>query len=390
MDQIVGGVQRIRVLHLIHTMAYGGIETALLNWVHGFDRQRFEVHVVCFANPGDTEAPFVDAALRLGITVSKIPWNRGKPLLKASRALACLLRERKVDILHTHGWYADFVGALTARLVPVRTITTLYVWFDYDWKRNLIQLIDQWVIRLFDRVTAHCEATRLGTIERGVPAGEVDTLFCGFETHRVEITPEERQSRRAARGVQDGEIVLVNIARFYPEKTHDALLRSFREVLRHHSGVRLWIAGVGPLEDQIRALCHQLGLDEHVDFLGFVTDLPNLLALADIQVHPAAIEGVPLAICEGMAAGLPVVASAVGGLPEVLDHGRSGVLVPAGDEGRFVAEVVRLIENPDEARSMGQRARHFIEHDYSLANAVAKVEHTYQEMMKSCVLASSP
>lgn len=371
-------------------MAYGGIETALLNWVRTMDRERFDVHVVCFANPGNTEAPFVDAASRLGIAVSKIPWNRGKPLLKAARILAALVREWNVDIVHTHGWYADFVGVLVPRLVRVKLIVTLYVWFDYDWKRNLIQLIDQWVIRLFDRVTAHCEATRLGTIERGIPAVEVDTLFCGFETHRVEMAPEERQKQRRERGILDDEIVLVNVARFYPEKTHDALLRCFQAIVQVQSNTRLWIAGVGPLEEEIRALCSQLGLDDRVTFLGFVTDLPNLLALADIQVHPAAIEGVPLAICEGMAAGLPIVASAVGGLPEVLDHGRSGVLVPAGDDAQFVDGVLRLIENMDDARSMGQRARHFIESDYSLAAAVAKVERTYQEMMGICASVSSP
>ena len=145
--------------------------------------------------------------------------------------------------------------------------------------------------------------------------------------------------------------------------------------------MRLWIAGVGPLEAQTRALCGEMGLDADVTFLGFVTDLPSLLALADIQVHPANIEGVPLAICEGMAAGLPIIASAVGGLPEILDEGRNGVLVAPADEDAFVEAVLHMIDDRDAARRYGAQARHFIENDYSLTTAVRKVEQTYAEMM---------
>jgi glycosyltransferase involved in cell wall biosynthesis len=191
---------RVRVLHLIHTMAYGGVETALLNWVRAFDRERFDVHVACFANPGAMEAPFVDAATRRGVHVDTIPWGRRKPLIKASRALAALIRRHGIDILHCHGWYADYVGAIVGTLVPVRTVTTQYVWFDYDWRRNVIQWLDKYAIRLFDRVTAHCEATRKSTIARGFAPHAVRTLICGFETRRVELSAAERRALRAALG----------------------------------------------------------------------------------------------------------------------------------------------------------------------------------------------
>lgn len=374
----------VRVVHLIHSMAYGGVETALLNWVRGLEAAGHAVRVVCFANPGGTEAPFVDAAARLGIAVSTISWARRKPLVKAARALAAQIRGFEADILHCHGWYADFVGAVASWMAPVKTITTQYVWFDYDWKRNLIQLIDRYVIRLFDRVTTHCEATRRATVERGFAPESVRTLICGFETHRVTLAPAERSRRRLARGVADDEILLVNVARLYPEKAQDSLLRCFQEIHRREPRARLWIAGVGPLEAELRALCTRLGLDDRVQFIGFVTDLPATLALADLQVHPARIEGVPLAICEGMAAALPIVASAVGGLPEVLEHGTSGLLVPEGDEAAFAASVLALVRDPGRARGLGEAARRFIEDDYSLARAVRAVEATYAEMMRSC------
>lgn len=382
--------RKIRVLHLIHTMAYGGVETAVLNWLRSLDREHFEVHLACFANPGETEKPFVEAAQRVGLPVSKLPWKRSKPVWRAGRALARLIAEHEIDIVHAHNCYADVVTVLATRLRglygtrPVRTITTAYVWAEFDWKRNLIQWIDQVAMRGFDRVTAHCENTRIETLKRGFGDRDVPTLICGFETHRVDLAPAERERLRAEAGVKPGEKVLVNVARFYPEKAHVFLLECFADILRRAPHVHLWLCGVGPLEDEIRAAVERLNIGHRVRFLGFVTRLPQTLALADIQIHPAHIEGVPLAICEGMAAGLPVIASDVGGLPEVVHHGRSGVLIQGLDKLAFVRAALDLIERPDRARELGDQARHFIENDYSLRNAVARVEATYTDMVRAC------
>jgi glycosyltransferase involved in cell wall biosynthesis len=375
-------LRKVRVLHLIHTMAYGGVETAVLNWIRAMDQNHFEMHLACFANPGETERPFVEAAQRMGLTVAKIPWNRRKPLWRASTLLAALLRERKIDIVHSHNCYADVVTLLASWRVRVKTVTTAYVWFDYrNWKRDLLQWIDACAMRRFDCVTAHCENTRLEGLKRGFNANEVRTLICGFETHRIDIDAATRRRERLALGASAQTTVLINVARFYPEKAQVFLLECFALIAAQRPRVVLWLAGVGPLEAELRVAVDRLGLAQSVRFLGFVVDLPRLLALADIQVHPAHIEGVPLAICEGMAAGLPIVASEVGGLPEILDHGANGILVPGLAHDRFAAEVVRLVDDPRQATEFGIRARRFIENDYSLRTAIRNVEATYRELV---------
>ena len=256
------------------------------------------------------------------------------------------------------------------------------MWFDFKhWKRNLIQWIDAQAMHHFDCVTAHCEATRTETIKRGFSADAVRTLICGFETHRVELDVATRRARRAALGVDESHPVFVNVARFYPEKAQTFLLECFARLLLERPNARLWLAGVGPLEAELRATAERLQLGDRVRFLGFVVDLPQLLALADVQIHPALIEGVPLSICEGMAAGLPIIASDVGGLPEVLDHGRNGILIPGLNVAAFVAAAQHVIDDAEGARKLGQRARQFIENDYSLSNAIRRVEHAYRELV---------
>lgn len=113
---------KIKVVHLLHTMDYGGVETIILNFLDGIDNDRFDVHMVCFANPGGTEHLFIEAAERAGVSVRTIPWHRGKPIPRSARALVRILRETQADIIHTHNIYADVVGLVAAKWVGIKTI----------------------------------------------------------------------------------------------------------------------------------------------------------------------------------------------------------------------------------------------------------------------------
>lgn len=373
--------RRVRVAHLIHTMAYGGIETALVNWLKTLDRTHYDPYLYCFANPGGTETPFVEAASRHGLEVSKIPWSRWKPVFRAGQAMANQIRRRKIQILHCHNTYANLVGAYCGAVTPVKTVTTLYVWGEFGFKRNMLQYMDQLLIRRFDLVTAHCEDTFRATIARGFRAEDIRLLICGFAERVARLMPEERARRRAELGAGDHDVVFVNVSRFWPEKAHDVLLTAFRQVLNERPNAKLWLPGVGPEQEKIRALCTQLDLDPCVRFLGFCTELPELLAISDIQVHPSDMEGVPLAVCAGMAAGLPIIATAVGGLPEILQDGKSALLIPPRQPGTLARVMMDLMDDQPLQRRIGAEAQRFIEEEYSLRAATLRVQSVYKEMM---------
>lgn len=384
---------RITVVHVLHTVAYGGVETIVINWLRALDSQRFDVHLVCFANPGGTEVPFLEAARRAGLKVRTIRWSRRKPVFRATRELARILREVKANVVHTYNVYADVVGLLAARVTGAKAISTLFVWSDFGWKRNFLQHVDRWALQHFDLVTAQCEKTRQDTIGRGLPRERTKVLISGFDLPPVLPGPEERIRLRRAKGVEDEQIVLANIARLYPEKAQDLLLRSFATLRVKHPEARLWIFGTGPLEASLKSLSNRLGLDGEVRFLGFVDEPMAYLPLLDVQVHPSYAEGVPLALCEGLAAGLPVVASEVGGISEVLDGGRCGILLPSASDpvflDAFVDTLSRLIVQPEERRRLGAAGREFIRTGYSLQTAVDELERTYLDLVGPCALGSS-
>lgn len=373
--------ERICVVHLLHTMAYGGIETIVINSLLHVDRERFDMKVICFANPGGTERHFIEVANRNGIDVATIPWGRSKPFWSASRRLAKYLAQHNAQILHTHNVYADVVGWLAARKAACRTVASLYVWGEFGLKRNLLQWMDTQVLRWFGHVTCQCEKTRLDTVARGIPAEKVSVLSSGLEATVPQLTAHQREEGRAVWGAQPEHRVLVNVARLYPEKAQQFLLDAFVKIHAERPDTRLWIAGVGPLESELRAYCTSLGLDPFVRWLGFCDDLPRLFELSDIQVHPSLNEGVPLALLHGMAAGMPIVATAVGGVPEVLRDGRSGLLVPVADQTAFVAATLRLLDNPQEARGLGQGAQAFITQEYSQTQSAAELERLYRQLV---------
>jgi glycosyltransferase involved in cell wall biosynthesis len=381
----------IRIAHLIHTMAHGGVETALINWMKTFDRSKVVPHLLCFANPGNTEQPFVDAAMRAGFEVRRIPWSRYKPVFRAARATAEYLRQHQIELLHCHNAYADAVGLLAARLMrasatPVKTVTTVYVWSQVGTKRRILQWLDERLLPHFDQLTAHCQAALDDTANRGIARAEnIRLLTCGFADRVASLTKEQRAAGRTAMGVKPDETVLINVSRFWPEKRHDVLLDAFALLRARVPRVRLWVPGVGPEEPRIRELVAAKRLGDAVDFLGFRTDLPELLALADIQVHTSDEEGVPLAILAGMAAGRPIVATRVGGIAEVMVDGQSGFLVPRREPARIADAIAFLMANPDRAQALGRTAQRFIETDYSLAAATARVEKLYADVLRADV-----
>lgn len=373
---------KIRVAHLLHTMAYGGPETIILNWLRALDGERFESHLVCFRNPGGTERAFVEVATAAGHSVRYIPWARRKPLLHAARSMAAIVRELDIDVVHCYNTYADLVGVLVKWMTGVKIVTTLWVWGKLGWKRRALQWADRLALPFFDKVTAQSEDARRDTAGPGMPLEHVSVLISGFREAPVQLTAEQRARGRAELGAAAGDFILLNIARFWPEKAQDLLLRTFVLIRRERPDARLWLAGVGPEVERVRALAAELGLDPYVRFLEFRTDLPTILALADLQVHPSHAEGIPLALCSGMAAGIPIVATAVGGVPEIIHHNQTGVLIEPGNPEAVAAAVLKLMSDPAESRRMGENARQFILSEYSLEAAAARVEAVYEELLR--------
>jgi glycosyltransferase involved in cell wall biosynthesis len=376
--------RKIAVLHLIHSVCYGGIESVLLNWVRYMDPSRVDVYVACLAGDRGREKAFVDSAARYGIHVLPVPWTKYKPFLGASRSVAALVEKHNIDVLHTHAYYADVIGALTKMWSRVKTVSTVYVWGKYEFHRQLMQALDWTALHFVDKVTAHCQDTFDKTIKLGFDSQEVVKLIAGFPANEISPpSPAQRRELRQSLGVGDDEVLLLNVARLHPEKAHDQLLRSFKLIHDRHPNTRLWISGIGweGLQNDLLALRAELGLDDSVAFIGFHHDLRPYLYAADVMTHPSHVEGVPIAILLGMSAGLPIVISDVGSVHEVIHPGKTGLLVKENDVEGFAQQVISLVDDRQAARRIGDAAREFVSTEYSIHTAVSHVTSTYEQVL---------
>jgi glycosyltransferase involved in cell wall biosynthesis len=341
----------------------GGTERQAAELVCRLDPTRFRVHVVCLRREGawlprveERAASVAEFRVR-----SFTSWST----LRTIRSLSAWLRANEIGVLHTWDLYANIVGlpaALMAR-VPVRLGSRRGITSPVT-RRGLLAL-QRAAFTAAHRVVANSEAAAARLRREGIPARRIDIIPNGID---VSDFPAARRPARK---------VVTTVANIRIDKGHDVLLEAVRGVLERHPDARFRIVGDGPLRATIEARAHTLGVAGYVDFLGARDDVPEQLATSDVFAFPSLMEAFPNGVMEAMATGLPVVATDVGGIPELVHHERNGLLVPPGDPGALAAGIVRLLDDPAFADACGRAARETIAARYSFDRMVATFESLY-------------
>ena len=351
--------RRLNVVHLTQSLDVGGAEKLLVEFARHADRGRFAPRVVSLGTRG-VLADEIEAA---GCPVTALDAAGGfRPTLFVR--LARLFRRWQVDGVHTHDDRPHIYGTPAALLAGVpRVIHTRHGQSLRlsPRQRRLVNFLS----RLTDRfVCVSRDSARLA-VEQGVRASKVCAVWNGIDTARF--------IDRGPRG--DGPAVLV--ARLAPEKDAETLLRAAALARREDASFRLEIAGDGPCMTWLRAVAAELNLGNGVTFLGETRDVPAVLARAQLFVLSSVSEGMSLTLLEAMATGLAVVATNVGGNPEVVVDGETGLLVPPRDPAALAAALLRLRREPGERARLGRAGRERVERHFDVRRMVAKYEELY-------------
>ena len=302
-------------------------------------------------------AAFADELAALGVPVAHV---RLHPRLRALSALACgwqVLRAWRPDALISFGFQANVLGRLAGALagVPVR-ISSLR---NERFGGRARELVNRATSFLATMTTTNSQRAAEGFVSRGVvPARRLVVIPNSLDFVAIEAGATARASVRRELDVGDGDFLWLAMGRLHPQKDYRSLLTAFARLVREHPSARLRIAGEGRLLGELTALVDDLGLAGHVRLVGLRDDAPRLLAGADALVLASAWEGLPNVVMEAMAAGLPCVATRVGGVPELVEDGRTGTLVPPGDPGALARAMAAMMELPPAERAaMGERGR---------------------------------
>lgn len=353
----------MKVLHFVTRLDLGGAQEACLDLCRALLRRGDEVHLLT----GSGGELLEDARRMPGLVLHLWPdWRHAVSPLADARCLlrlARLLREQGFDVVHTHSSKAGLVGRLAARLSGTRATVVHHVhgWSFNPLQREAGRRATVWLERLAARpgflLLACSEATSAEGRRHGIGRDE-DRRVVHYGIERPALL--RRRPRAAIRrrlGLAPRDLLVLQLGNLKPQK--DPLTFARAAVLAGSAlpRARFWIAGDGPLREETEALAASGGLADRFRVLGWRRDVPELLAAADVMVLTSRFEGLPLAVLRAMAAGLPVVATAVNGTPEAVHHGETGFLVPPGDAEGTAAAIVRLGRDPALRRRLGRAAR---------------------------------
>jgi len=367
----MGDVKPLRITYIIWSLELGGAEQVLMRLAAGMRKRGHTVSIVTLNAPG-VYAPQMSAQ---GIEV--IPMRkRGTYDFSVIWRMARALKRLHPDVVHTHLWGAGLWGRLAARLARVRVIIA-HEHGMQPWRGRFHFACDRWLAKVTSRILFASEQVLRVYHERtGISLSQ-----CAVIPNGVNVRPvtQDRTTFRRARGWSADDRVFLSVGRLSPEKGYADLLEAFAIVAKQLPSARLVLVGDGEERAALQDLRGRIGLNGQVMFAGRQDDVASWLAAGDIYVQPSRREGLPLAVLEAMAAGLPVVATAVGDVPRLITDGREGHLVAAEQPKALAAKLVAVGQNLDAQRSIVDAAKWLVASRYSDEGMVAAVEAVYAE-----------
>jgi sugar transferase (PEP-CTERM/EpsH1 system associated) len=350
----------------------GGLEKMVVSLIQGVDPSRFRTVLCCIERQGEwfCEAErYCDAALVLN---KKPGLAYGLPF-----KLARFFKANHVDIVHCHNFAGFVYGSLGARIA--RHSAVVYTVHGPEMPDKTRQRLFQ-RLPLVDAVVTVSEHMRRTAVERiGLKAERVTTIANGIPV-RDRGDSRRQEDIKGDAGPGERAFAIGSVGRLSPEKDQKMLLRGFALVISKHPNARLLMVGDGPLRQELEACSKALGLAAHVRFLGSRPDVAEILDGLDLFVMSSREEGLPVALLEAMAAGLPVVATRVGGIPDVVTSGKTGILVPAGEPERLAEAINTLIEDRELATAIGLEGQKIVAERFDSSHMVARYEELYARM----------
>jgi glycosyltransferase involved in cell wall biosynthesis len=367
----------LRILELVVSTDLGGGPAQVKELIARLPRAEFSVTVAGPAGGAYGRAFTESGARFVGIAVDQLG---PRPFLDVLR----LIRQGKIDIVHSHGKGAGLYGRLAARRAGIAAIHTFhgihYADYPVGGGRAYVML-ERGLARITRAIVHVSESQALEAATLGLaPPGRSHVIVNGIDAKHIAATAMTRAAARQILQLEPDALVLGTVARFDPVKGLDTLLRAFAVVAADRAAARLLLVGDGPEGPRLRALAATLGIEARVRLPGFLADASRFLPALDLYVSASRKEGLPLALLEAMACGLPVAATRVPGHVDVIEEGVTGLLVAPDDPGGLDRAMGDLVAEPARRSAMGQAGRRRVELCFSASHMAAETADLYRSV----------
>ncbi|MGI0135226.1 MAG: glycosyltransferase family 4 protein [Candidatus Micrarchaeaceae archaeon] len=387
----VANPDKIRLLKFMTNLATGGTEKQVLNLIRRLDREKYEVFLGCLGRWGELFADIKNECVAIDEYSIKhmYGYKTFQQQLKFSRSLA----RRRIQIVHSYNFYANVFCVPAARFagVPcVASIRSLGVYLTPMQCR-----VQNWFCRLADVVLVNAEAIRRWMLEQGFPEHKLRVIRNGVDFARFQGI-EDRGALRQELGIPRNAPVVVMLSRLDSNKGADYFLEAAPQIVRLCPDAHFLVVGGGRIFDgsyglqpdvalskRLHERALQLGIGKRIHFTGMRSDVPDILSMATVSVLPSFSEGISNTLLESMAAGVAVVATNVGGTPEVVRNGHDGLLIPPGNARAIADAVSSILVNPLLATQLSVQGRERVSKSFTFDNMVQQTQEVYMEILES-------
>ncbi|SCZ65906.1 glycosyltransferase [Thiohalomonas denitrificans] len=367
-----------KVLHLRCSGGFLGAESVVMELACHSPEFGYEPIICVPYDVGDPVPDLVSVSKEAGIRTIPLPC-RSRLDLSVLKQLAHLVRDDGVDIVHAHGYREDIHAALA--IVGTPLVATNHLWKRSNRTLRLYAWLDRQALRRFDRIVAVSRPILEEMNTLGLPAHKLVHIANGVDADRFAAPTPEREASRTRLGLGPESQIIGMVSSLTAEKGHRFALEALARLRERFARTRLVVVGDGPELPALQALAEDLGIADRVHFAGRRDDIPALLPALDLFLLPSLTEGLPMAMLEAMAAGIPVIASRVGDVGSVIEEGRSGITVPPGDVAALSAAMEALLASPQTLRNTGNAGRARVREGFSSA-AMAQ---SYCELYDGCL-----
>lgn len=372
-------MEKINVLHIYQNSKIGGVQQQFLSLLKAYDRDVFNP-IFCCLGPGEEISKEIERIDIETVALNRVRYHRFSPGIV--RDLYILMKQKNIHIVRTHRYRANLYGRLAALLsgVPVKIIS-LHDNYRKDLRLER-RIANKILLKVTDKIVAVSESIRRDIIKYdGIDSSKILVIPNGIDTERFK--PEGNFANiREEFLINKSDIVIGFIGRIVSVKGLEYLIDALLFLKEEFKNIKLLITGEGSLLDSLYEKAKENNVHDSIIFTGKRRDIPDILSCTDIFVMPSIAEGLPNALLEAMAMGKPIVATEVGGIPEVIKNGHSGILVPARNPEALATAIKDLITNDQLAAKMGQTARNFVLKDYSIVEIAQKWQTLYLSILR--------
>lgn len=379
--------KKAKVLHIITNLPVGGAQDNTLITVERLDRRKYDVTLVCSSDGAWVRRALQIQGLHLIFVDELTRKIRALYDFVAFWRIFKIIRSGRYTIVHTHSSKPGVLGRVAARLAGVPVVVhTIHGFPFHDYMHPLVRgayiLIERFVSRLTDKLVTVSKLNLEKAVELKLgPRAKFANVYSGIDFSKFDVQVDV-SAKKQELGIMNGEKIVGMVGRFSQQKAPLDFIKAVAEVLRRRNDVRFVLVGDGELKQQMYELAEKLNVDSRLLFLGFREDVPELLQVLDVFVLTSLWEGLGRSLTEAMYTGRPVVATRVEGVPELVQDGKTGILVEPRNVQAIAEGIIKLLEDEHQARKLGCAARQRINEDFEADRMVRQLERLYNQLIE--------